>query len=69
MQVSGMRSVAFGADTKIVSNGKCNHPNKRCVNEEYLKDRLPIPEFAWTHCVFYRKDDGCVFGGKCKHRI
>lgn len=35
-------SVAFGAYTKIIAKSKCNHPNKRSVSEEYLKDRLPI---------------------------
>lgn len=60
---------AFGIDTKIITNGKCNHPDKRSVNKEYIKDRLPIPAFAWTHCIFYRKDGCCVFAGECEHRI
>lgn len=68
MYASGSRSIALGIDTKVVANGKCNHPNKRNVNEKYLKDGLPIPKFAWTHCVFCRNDD-CIFGGECEHRI
>ena len=68
MRVSGMRIVALGVGTKIITNGKCNHPDKRRVNEEYLRDRLPITEFAWTHCIFCR-NDGCIFVGECKHRI
>lgn len=28
---------------------------------------LPIPEFAFTHCIFCRNDD-CNFGGECEHR-
>lgn len=65
--VSDKMCSVLGADTKIIASGKCNHPNKRYVNEKYAKDGLPIPEFAWTHCVFYRNDD-CVFRGECKYR-
>lgn len=67
MYASGVRSVILGVDTKIIIKGKCNHPNKRSVDKEYSKDRLPIPEFAWTHCVFCNNDD-CIFGGECNYR-
>lgn len=63
----GMRSVALGINNKVIASGKCNHPNKRKVNKEYLKDGLPIPGFAWTHCIFCCNDD-CVFGGNCKYK-
>lgn len=60
-------NVAYGINTKIVVKGKCNHPDKRGIVEEYLKDGLPIPKFSWTHCVFCH-NDGCVFGGECSYR-
>lgn len=62
------RSVAFGIDNKVVASSKCNHPNKRKVNKEYLKDGLPVPSFAWPHCIFCINDD-CVFGGNCEYKI
>lgn len=68
MCVSGMRNVALGVDTRVVASGKCNHPNKISVIKEYLKDGLPMPAFAWTHCVFCRNDD-CIFNGECEHKI
>lgn len=68
LTVTGNRCVAAGIDTKIVPSGKCNHPEKRFVKEEYL-DGLPIPEHAWTHCIFCNKDSDCFFTGECNHRI
>ena len=59
--------VVLGIDTKLIPKGKCNHPDKRRVVEERIKDGLPVLEFEWTHCVFCR-DDGCVFGGECSYR-
>ena len=64
---TGNRSSAVGADVKVVPNGKCNHPNKREVTQEYLLDGLPIPEWAWTHCMFCYGDE-CVYAGECEHR-
>ena len=66
--VTGNRSVGLGIDAKIIPSGKCNHPEKRFVREEYL-DGLPIPEHAWTHCIFCSKNSDCFFGGDCEHRI
>lgn len=63
----GNISFACGANTKIKENGTCNNPNIRNIDEEYLKDKLPISEFAWTHCVFYR-NGSCIYGGECEHR-
>ena len=69
--VSGNRSVALGIDTKVIALGKCNHPNKREVIKEFIGDGLPFPEFAWTHCVFYRpmNTGECMFAGNCEHRV
>lgn len=68
MYASGNRSIALGIDTKVVIKGKCNHPNIRSINKEYLKDGLPIPEFAWTHCNFYQNGN-CLFGENCKYNM
>ena len=64
----GNTSVALGIDAKVVPCGKCHHPNKRDVNRELLKKRVPIKNEAdWTHCIFCRGEE-CVFAGECKHR-
>lgn len=67
MYASGNRSIALGIDTKVITKGKCNHPNKRHVVEERLKDGLPILKFEWTHCIFCH-NDCCMFGGECSYR-
>ena len=66
--MNDIKSVVLDIDTKIVVNSKCDHPNKRNAIKEYLSDNLPIPEFAWTHCVFCHNND-CIFGGECKYKI
>ena len=67
MYASGNRSMALGIDTKVVVKGKCNHPDKKHIVEEHLKDGLPILEFEWTRCVFCH-NDVCVFGGECSYK-
>lgn len=66
-EASGSYSVALGIDTKVVASGKCNHPTKRFIDEKYVYG-LPIPEFAWTHCIFCFRDETCNFAGKCEYK-
>ena len=64
---SGRSSIVLGVDTKVIASGKCHHPHKRSVNKEYLKDGLPMPKFAWTHCIFCRGEN-CFFAGECEYK-
>lgn len=67
--VTGHYGSALGSNDYVIANGKCNHPTKRFINEQYMKDGLPIPKFAWTHCIFCAKGGACYFGGDCEYRI
>lgn len=67
IHVEGYDSKAIGKNDDIVLMGVCNHPQKRVIEEDYLKDNLSVSEFTWTHCI-YCVDGKYYYASNCQYK-